>query len=59
MLIGVCELLDVHPGLGVKHSALYRRFSKERWVIIYRPAEAGVFIQRIFHSSQDWRSRII
>jgi plasmid stabilization system protein ParE len=58
MLIELCQLLDVHPGLGTKHSALYRRFSKERWIIIYRPGNDGVFVQRIFDGSRDWQSRI-
>lgn len=59
MIIEICQLLDVHPGMGVKHAGSYRRFAKERWVILYRPVVGGVFVQRIFDSSQDWRSRII
>jgi len=58
MLLEVCRLLDEHPAIGKVYVAPYRQFSKERWIIIYRPTDRGVFIHRIFHTSQDWQARL-
>ncbi len=58
MLAATCELLDAFPGLGALFVAPYRIFTKELWVILYRPTASGVYISRVFDSRQDWRSQL-
>ncbi len=53
-IIALCQLLDAYPGMGRVYAGLQRQFNKRPWVILYRPAETGVYIHRIFDGRQDW-----
>ncbi len=57
MLDEAFTLLQEYPGAGRVYSGPYRVFPKERWIIIYRPVKDGVFISRVFDSSQNWKAR--
>ncbi len=59
MLDGVITFLEEYPSAGREYSNAYRVFSKERWIIIYRPVKDGVFISRVFDSSQNWKDRFV
>jgi plasmid stabilization system protein ParE len=59
MLLGTCQLLDSFPDIGAVYSDPIRQFTKELWVILYRPTETGVYIYRVFDSRQDWRSLLL
>jgi plasmid stabilization system protein ParE len=59
MLAHTCELLDQFPTIGGLYVDPVRYFSKEIWVIIYRPTQASVYIYRVFDSRRDWRAQLI
>jgi plasmid stabilization system protein ParE len=59
MLADACELLDSFPNMGSVYLEPIRHFTKELWVIIYRPTRVGVYIHRVFDSRQDWRAQLI
>jgi plasmid stabilization system protein ParE len=58
LIAATCELLDSFPGIGAVYADPLRHFTKELWIIFYRPTETGVYIYRIFDSRQDWRAQL-
>ncbi|HUE75131.1 MAG TPA: type II toxin-antitoxin system RelE/ParE family toxin [Pirellulaceae bacterium] len=55
-LMNTCDLLALNSGLGQtceEYGKRIRRFSKDKYVIYFRPIEDGIEVTRILHGSQD------
>ena len=55
-LMDTCDLLALNSGLGQaceEYGKRIRRFSKDKYVIYFRPIDDGIEVTRILHGFQD------
>jgi toxin ParE1/3/4 len=55
-LMNACDLLALNSGLGQaceEFGKRIRRFSKDKYVIYFRPIEDGIEVTRILHGSRE------